>query len=639
LIPSAIEELLRYESPSQHTARLAPEDTVLGDKQIRKRDAVIAVMGAANRDPDRFPDPDRLDICRSDNRHLAFGWAAHFCFGAPLARMEAQIAFESVLRRLPNLSLEPGPLMWRKNLGLRGLTALPVTFGDKPSGKRGDPSTKPKTSVELMPENAPLSNAKRQLREKYLRGEFGTTPAHSQAITPRPPGEPPPLSLAQEQLWNRMQVAGVPPLYNESITVCRRGSLNVAALERSLVEIIRRHEIWRTSYDTFHGAPVQIVHSAPASFRLPVVDLRGYPEEKLEGEAIRMLADVVRLPFDLRRGPLLRALLVRTGEIDYRLSIVAHLSIVDGISVYQIFPFELAALYDSFSVGKPSPLEEPPIQYGDYAFWQRRLLQDDEWTKQLTYWRKQLGGQLPVLLWPTDHPRPAAQTYRGAIRSFALTESLTEALKEVSRHQGITLFTTLLASFSTLLHCYTRQVDLIIGTPSPAGRKRSEVQRLLGYFLNPVALRIDLRGDPSFSELLRRAQKGIAGAISHDDLPIELLAKELQLKPDPSRHPFFTVAISLQPKTPDEAASWEVTSMDADSGGAVWDLYLAFIDKNDTIIGRVQYNPDLFESTTITDLLQHLAIVMESVADDPDRCISSLPLIRELEIAKRPRIQ
>jgi surfactin family lipopeptide synthetase A len=307
--------------------------------------------------------------------------------------------------------------------------------------------------------------------------------------------------------------------------------------------------------------------------------------------------------------------------------VIAHLSIVDGISVYRLFPTELAKLYTAFSAGKPSPLPELPIQYADYAYWQRQWLRDDELASQLTYWRNQLAGDLPVLRWPADRPRPAVQTYRGAIRSFVLSQSLNDGLRQLSQREGVTLFTTLLASFASLIYCYTSQVDLVIGTPSTSGRKRSEFQALLGYFLNPVALRIDLQDDPSLRELLLRAQKVIAEAISYDDLPIEVLAKELRPKPDPGRNSFFTIAISLQPTVPDEATGWHVTSMDAESGGAPWDLYLAFINRGDGMIGRVQYNPDLFESLTISHMLRDLQSVMRTLVADPGQRISSLPLV------------
>jgi Condensation domain len=476
-----------------------------------------------------------------------------------------------------------------------------------------------------MPEAAHISESKRKLLETFLRGRLTRPLLQSAPITPRPAGGPRPLSLAQEQLWYRTQAIDIPLLYNETITLRRTGPLNVLALERSLAEIIRRHEIWRTTYDIVDGTPIQVIHAAPITFRLPIVDLRSLDKEKIEQEALRIAAGEAHRPFDLRRGPLLRVILLRTSDLDYRLSMVAHLSIVDGVSVYQVLPFELSTLYAAFSRGRPSPLPEPSIQYSDYAYWQRERLKGNEKEEQLTYWRQQLAGKLAVLNWPSC-PRPAVQSYRGHIRSFTLTWALTNALKELIKSEKVTLFTTLVASFSTLLFHYTRQVDLVIGTPSPSGRKRSEVQGALGYFLNPVPLRIDLDGDPTVRELLLRIQKVAAGAISNDDLPIEVLANDLQVKLDPSRNPFFTVALSVQPKTPDIAAEWRVTSMDAGSGGAVWDLYLAFIDGPGGLSGRAQYNPDLFNSQTISRMLRHLKSVMKAIAADPGRPISNLSL-------------
>lgn len=475
-----------------------------------------------------------------------------------------------------------------------------------------------------MTEVESLSENKRALLDRYLRGQVPPAITQSHAMKRRPPGQPVPLSVTQEQLWHRSQQNGIPPLYNEVIIVRRSGALDIPALERSLAEIVRRHEIWRTSYDTLNSAPIQVIHPAPELFTLPLVDLRGLPELKIEEDVMRIATEEAQRPFDLRHGPLLRITLIRTGDADYRLCMVAHLSVVDGVSVYQLFPAELATLYDAFSTGKPSPLEELPIQYGDYAYWQRHCLNEDENAKQLAYWRTQLSGELPVLQWPNDYQRPTVQSYRGAICPFRVNDSLTTALKELTRRDGVTLFTTLMSSFGCLLHCYTGQVRLLIGTPSPAGRKRSEVQKLLGYFLNPVSVLIDLDGDPSASEVLRKVRNAIATAISCDDLPIEILAKELQVKKDPSRNPFFTVAISLQPSTPDVANEWHVTSMDVSSGGAPWDLYLAFIDTMDGMIGRVQYNPDLFKPLTITRMLGDLWFLIETITTDPAQRVSSL---------------
>jgi len=480
----------------------------------------------------------------------------------------------------------------------------------------------PADNMDVMRQVENLSDAKRKLLEQYSLGALGRSDKQSQTIRRRPAGEFAPLSLAQEQLWYRSQVEGIPPLYNESITIQLGAPLDVAALERSLAEIIHRHEIWRTSYDRLDGALVQIIHAHP-NFALPELDLRSLPEQEREKEALRIVTEEARRPFDLRRGPLLRAVLLRTSETAYRLSLTAHLSIVDGVSVYQVLPSELSALYTAFSAGKPSPLPELAIQYSDYAYWQRDWVKRDAWSKQLEYWREQFRGGVPALEWPAACRSSEVPTYHGAIRQFALSKPVTDAAKEWSRSEGVTLFTTLVTTLAGVLHCYTRQPDFTIGTPSPAGRKRSEVRPLLGYFLNPVALRMDLGGKPSFRELLSRAKRVIAMAISNDDVPIEVLGQELHLQPNPSA-PFFSVAVSLQPQTPDLTTGWQVTSMDADSGGAPWDLYLAFIDRADGMIGRAQYNPDLFEPETITLLIDHVELVLEAAVADPEQAVSGL---------------
>jgi surfactin family lipopeptide synthetase A len=367
-----------------------------------------------------------------------------------------------------------------------------------------------------------------------------------------------------------------------------------------------------------------VIHPAPSTFPLSTVDLRDVEETEREERALRLATEDIRRPFDLQQGPLLRMTLIKMSETDYRLRVVAHLSIVDGVSVYQVFPSELATLYSAFSAGKSSPLPELAVQYGDYAYWQQQSFKEADHGPTINYWRMQLAGEPPLLQWPIERPRRPNQSCRGAIRSFAIDSSAASALKQFVRLQGVTLFTTFVAAFGTLLHYYTQQVDLIIGTPSPAGRKLSEVQQLLGYFLNPVALRLDMKGDPTFVELLARVQKTVAGAIGNDDLPLEVLAKEMKLRPGPSHNPFFTVALSVQPETPDTAAAWQVTSMDADSGAAVWDVYIAFIHTATELVGRVQYNPDRFDESVITDMIFHLKLLVTSITTLPGQKISHL---------------
>jgi aspartate racemase len=631
LISSAVEEMLRYESPSQHTARLAPSDRELGGKQIRQRQAVIAVMAAANRDPERFPDPDRFDITRKDNRHLAFGYAAHFCFGAPLARAEGQIAFETMLRRFPKLRLEPQPLVWRTNLGLRGLTSLKVNFGrtavatDAPSDSAQNRTQAPvvvegRDSIE----KAPDIFEKQALIEKYLSGQ-----KRVKHIPRRSSDGPAPLSFPQQQIWLHCQMAPEVPVYNELVTIYRSGPLDVALLERCLTEIVRRHETWRTTFAMVKGQPVQVIHQA-SEIKLCVVDLRSMAKANREAEALRLATEETRKPFDLSRLPLVRFMLLRLDENEYELCVSLHHIIFDGLSIYRVLLPELVALYGAFSEGEPSPLPELPIQYADFAVWQQQWLQGGAFSRQMSHWREQLSGGLPVLQLPTDRPRPAVQSCRGAQQPVRLSESLSDALRTLSRREGATLFMTLLASFVTLLHRYTGQCDMIVGTVS-AGRKRSELEGLLGCFQNPLALRVDLGGDPTFGELLQRTKEVTLGALSNDDVPFATLVNELHPERDFSRNPMLQVLISLAPAMTTVGAGWNLSQMTADTGAAKFDLDLELDDRPLGIQGRLVYNTDLFDAATVARIAAHWQVLLEDIVANRERRISHLQLLTGAE--------
>lgn len=465
-----------------------------------------------------------------------------------------------------------------------------------------------------------LSDADRALLEWYLHQAQGrVASASGPAVVPRLSGGPARLSFPQEQIFYRVQQnADKPPFFNECITVHRKGSLKVSALEQSLLEIIRRHEIWRTTYDDVKGYPVQVVSDAPNRLYLPVLDLRALPESVREAEVLRAVGELSRRPFDLRRGPLLRFLLVTTRESLHRLFVIVHQSVVDGVSAYQVFPTELAALYEACLEGKSSPLPNLTVQFADYAEWQRRWLHAKEISRQTGYWRKQLTGELPQLSWPASGARPTKLTHRGSIHAFAFKNGLSPALRFAAQKQGVTLFMVLLAGFAALLHRYSAQTDIVLGTLSPTGRKRTEVEKLLGYFLNPVALRFDLTSNLEFGELLQQTKEMVSEAISHDDLPLEVLAEKLNVASDPSRHPFFNMVLSLQPSVPEQIRSdWDVTSMDIGNGGSMWDFYVAFIDQNDGIIGRAQYNPDIFSEETIIRMLRDFEALLEAVTSQP----------------------
>jgi hypothetical protein len=294
--------------------------------------------------------------------------------------------------------------------------------------------------------------------------------------------------------------------------------------------------------------------------------------------------------------------------------LTAHQIVLDGVSAYQVFPSELATFYKSFSSGKSASLPELPVQYADFACWQREWLKGAART-QIEYWRKQLAGELPLPWCPFKSP-PRRRTFRGTIQKFSFARPLSDHIKQFARRLGTTVFLVLLTGFAALLHRYTSQTEVVLGTLSPAGRKRSEVMGLLGYFLNPVTLKLSFHEGMRFQELLSQARRILLEAICHDDVPIEHVARELKLGDDSSPSPFFSAAISLQPPTPNLDLPWSVTTMDVESGGSPWELYFAFIDRPEGLMGRVQFNPDLFDRATIERALEDLQDVLGSALLD-----------------------
>jgi surfactin family lipopeptide synthetase A len=444
---------------------------------------------------------------------------------------------------------------------------------------------------------------------------------------------PAPLSCWQLHVWNHTQLAArLSPgaqLFNETITIHRRGSLDVAALEKSLDEILRRHQAWRTTFRLVDGQPRQIVR-APAKSSLAMFDLRSLPKAEQEREALRLGTDDVREPFDLANGPLVRTKLVRLSDVEWRLLLTVHQILLDGVSVYHVFLPELMTLYKAFSNNQASPLPELPLQYPDYAIWERERAQGDFLSGQIAYWRKQLREPLSELGLPTDRPRPADQTFHGAILPFALPKQLSEQARLYSQRENVTLFIALLAVFYCLLHRYTNEDDVVVGTIAPT-RQRSELQGLLGYFLNPVILRADLSRKPSFREVLSLSRNIFLEAISHSDVPFDSLVEMLQPQTACDRHPLYQVQISLEPPMPALDEGWNLTPMDFESGGAKLDLYMVFDDRPGGIIGRIQYNPDLYDAATMSRLVEHYQATLEAVLADPLQPLSHLPQFKLTE--------
>jgi amino acid adenylation domain-containing protein len=472
-----------------------------------------------------------------------------------------------------------------------------------------------------------LSDAKRQLLRRYLSGVQAKSTLERSPN--RAPQEPLPLSFQQQQVWLHGQMAGDVPFYNETITVYRHGALNLAVLERCLLEIIRRHEIWRTTFDTAAGQPVEIVQPPPRTFPVSAVDLRNLPEAEREQEAVRLATEDARRALDLKTGPLLRLLAVRMDEEQHRLYMTIHQIIFDAVTAYRVFLPELTALYEAFASGKSSPLPDLAIQYADFACWQRKKDLPNDWSDRAAYWRKQLA-EVPTLQWPGDRSRPAVDTHRGAIERYTLPGILAQELRSLCRSNEVSVYMALLAAFAVLLHRYAGQDDLVIGTFT-AGRKLAELEPLLGYFVNPLALRVDLSGKPTFLELLSRVRTVVLDALKHEDLPFSEVVRESRWKPDAGRNPLFQVVLSQQPKLAAIGSAWNLATEEICNGGSKLDLMIVVDDRGDSISGPITYNPDLFDPATIKRMIGHWQTLLAAAAENPQMPIADLPMLTEEE--------
>jgi amino acid adenylation domain-containing protein len=435
-----------------------------------------------------------------------------------------------------------------------------------------------------------------------------------------------PLSFAQQRIWFLDKMEPGNPAYNIPLAVRLTGRLDLATLEQSLAEIVRRHEILRTTYTIVEGQPVQVIapERPPA---LEVSDLSHMREEEQEKRAEQLAAEFFHRPFDLERGPALRACLLRLNATEHVFLLAIHHIAGDAWSS-GVLVREIGALYEAFSATAPSPLPELPIQYADFAVWQRRWLQGEVLELQLAYWKSQLGSGPRLLELPSDRPRPAIQTYRGDRRKIVLSAALSDELRELSRREGATLFMTLLAAFKVFLYRYTGQADLCVGTVI-AGRSHAEIEGLMGFFVNTLALRTDLSGRPTFREALDRVREVTLGAYAHQDLPFEKLVEELQPQRDLSHAPLFQVAFTLQestwemPNLPDlNLSEWKI-----ETNTAKFDLTLAFAETTAGITGTLEYSLDLFESSAIDRMLNHFQLLLAGVVANPSQRISDLPIL------------
>ncbi|UCF78982.1 MAG: amino acid adenylation domain-containing protein [Candidatus Eiseniibacteriota bacterium] len=472
---------------------------------------------------------------------------------------------------------------------------------------------------------ADLSPEKRELFLRRFDKETGDV-SRTQIRPQRRDSNSFPLSVAQQRLWFLDQLEPGNPAYSIPAAYRVTGRLNVTALEQSLSEIVRRHETLRTSFPVVDGQSVQVI-SPDVDLTLPLVDLRELPETEWEAEAQRQATEEAQQPFDLARGPLWRVKLLRLSEGEHVFLLTMHHIVSDGWSL-GVFMRELVTLYEAFSTGKPSPLPELPIQYADFAVWQRRWLQGEMLESQLNYWKQQLGDSPPVLQLPTDRLRPPVQTYRGARQSLELPKNLSDALKALSQREGVTLFMILLAAFKTLLYRYTGQKDIVVGSPI-ANRNRAEIEELIGFFANALVIRTDLSGNPSFRELLGRVREVTLGAYAHQDLPFEKLVEELQPERDMSRTPLFDVMVSLV-NTPQRALELpglilEVQKLTESESKFPMTLYI--VEHESELSLQLVYQCALFSSERVACLLNQFQYLLEQIVTAPEKPIRSYSLV------------
>ena len=438
------------------------------------------------------------------------------------------------------------------------------------------------------------------------------------------------LSFSQQRLWFAHQLEPDSAAYNIPGAVRLRGRLNLTALRQSLQEIARRHEVLRTRFEERDGQPVQVIEQA-AEVSLPVWNISDVDEEGREARVRQIAGREAARAFDLERGPVWRAALVRMSADDHVLLFCLHHVASDAWSTVVLIS-EMTSLYDAFQRGEKSPLRELEIQYADYAAWQAEWLEGEALTKQVEYWKEQLKGAPPVLELVTDRARPAVQSYRGAIERFELSGPLSESLKQISRREGVTLFMTLQAAFDALLHLTTGQDDIIIGT-SIANRTHLQTEKLVGCFINLLPLRTILSGNPSFRMLLAKVREVTLGAFSHQDIPFEKLVEFLQPERDLRYSPLFQVLFEYrdEPASRLELPGLSFSFCEPNRATAKFDLTLFMMQGRERIGGFFEYRTDLYDPCTIRRMIEQFQELLQNIAGDPRKDLMSLSPASERE--------
>lgn len=491
---------------------------------------------------------------------------------------------------------------------------------------------------ETTNHQTPLSEKQQAVLDRLLKGQLAGKlkgKLKMEKIPPRKVFSPVPLSFSQQRLWVLDQLlSGKSTMYNLPSALRIRGDIDVESLERTLNEIIRRHESLRTVFAMENEIPVQIIRP-DYPLRIEIIDLRDLPPEGQEAEASRLTAEEAGKPFDLSQGPLFRVSLLRLGNNTNILMYTMHHIISDTWSL-ELFYKEFSIIEAAFSRGEPSPLPDPPLQYGDFALWQRNWMQGEVLEKQLSYWRELLSGELPILELPVDKQRPAISTYRGKIKSLGIPEALVTDLVRLNRESRCSMFMGLLSIFNVLLYRYCGQEDILVGAPI-ANRNRPEVEEMIGFFANTLVFRTDLSGNPTFRELLTRVRRVTSGAYDNQDIPFEKLVEEFQPDRYMSQTPLFQVMFVLQNVPPQEkedlsnstskGTAISASNVPVHTGASKFDLWLTITEIGNMLTGSLEYSTDIFEDQSVSRLIGHLLRLVESAVKDPDRPIGDLLIL------------
>ena len=473
------------------------------------------------------------------------------------------------------------------------------------------------------------SELRRQLLERLRKGELPSSgPPPAPFI--RPAGrESTPLSCGQQQIWLHSEFSPDAPIYNESITIRKRGSLDPLVLEAAFNEVIRRHGIWRTGFEESSGKNAQVVHPE-VYVALPLVDLTSLSKAEAEEKALELASEDARRQFDLRKPPLLRARLIRLSDDDHRLYLTFQHLIFDGVSLYRVFLPELASLYQSYVSGRQSTLAALPLQYGDFAAWQQRKLANGDYARQLDYWRESLKGDAPAIELPAGAAQPPVPAWQAGMETFVLPSGFAQSVKRLAANEGASLYMTLLAAFHILLHRYSGQQAITTGAVVST-RNRPELESLIGFVLNTLVLRSHVDSSISFREFLHQVRDTVLNALANSEVPFDAVVRELAPKRRSSRNALFQILFSLRPAAGEFPEGWDLTEFDVHSGASGFDLFVDLVERPDGLKGRIIYCSALFDQDTIKRMIGHFETLLEGITSSPEKLLAYLPLLTDPE--------